>query len=107
MAATMGLNAYSAMLTLITGLDSFRPVKPTRSIRIVTLAVLTALWVAISLALTGNSIDILFAALTMMLYLLAPWTAINLVDYFFVRRGQYAITHLFSAQGIYGAWGAR
>lgn len=107
MAATMGLNAYSAMLTLITGLDSFRPVKPTRSIRIVTLAALTAVWVAISLALTGNSIDILFAALTMMLYLLAPWTAINLVDYFFVRRGQYAITHLFSPRGIYGAWGVR
>uniref|UniRef100_UPI00163E3479 cytosine permease n=1 Tax=Burkholderia gladioli TaxID=28095 RepID=UPI00163E3479 len=34
-------------------------------------------------------------------------TAVNLVDYFFVRRGHYAITHLFTAEGIYGAWGLR
>ncbi|ANB73102.1 purine-cytosine permease family protein [Paraburkholderia phytofirmans] len=107
MAATMGLNAYSAMLTIVTGLDSFWPVKPTRSIRIVTLIGLTALWMIISLALTGNAIDILFAALTIMLYLLVPWTAINLVDYFFVRRGEYAITDLFTPGGIYGAWGVR
>ncbi|MBU9424216.1 purine-cytosine permease family protein [Burkholderia gladioli] len=105
MVATMGLNNYSAMLTLITGVDSFRAVKPTRTIRIVTLLLLSAVWVAISMMLSGNSIDILFAALTMMLYLLAPWTAVNLVDYFFVRRGHYAITHLFTAEGIYGAWG--
>ncbi|ACR31858.1 purine-cytosine permease family protein [Burkholderia glumae] len=107
MVATMGLNNYSAMLTLITGLDSFRAVRPTRAIRVVTLVLVSAAWVAISMLLTGNAIDILFAALTMMLYLLAPWTAVNLVDYFFVRRGRYAITHLFSADGIYGAWGLR
>lgn len=107
MVATMGLNNYSAMLTLITGADSFRAVKPTRTIRIVTLLLLSAVWVEISMMLSGNSIDILFAALTMMLYLLAPWTAVNLVDYFFVRRGHYAITHLFTAEGIYGAWGLR
>ncbi|WLE62284.1 cytosine permease [Burkholderia plantarii] len=107
MIATMGLNNYSAMLTLITGVDSFHPVKPTRAIRIVTIVLVSVAWVVISMLLTGNAIDILFAALTMMLYLLAPWTAVNLVDYFFVRRGRYAITHLFSADGIYGAWGLR
>ena len=42
-----------------------------------------------------------------MLYLLVPWTATNLVDFFFVRRGHYAITELFNPNGIYGTWGAR
>jgi purine-cytosine permease-like protein len=42
-----------------------------------------------------------------MLYLLVPWTATNLVDYFFVRRGHYAITSLFTPKGIYGRWGRR
>jgi purine-cytosine permease-like protein len=106
MAATMGLNAYSAMLTVMTAVDSLRPMKPTRTARVVTLVALTIVWVAISLSLRGNSIDILFAALTIMLYLLVPWTAVNLVDYFFVRRGAYAITELFTPSGIYGAWGA-
>ena len=42
-----------------------------------------------------------------MLYLLAPWTAVNLTDYFFVRRGHYAIADLFTPNGIYGAWSWR
>jgi cytosine/uracil/thiamine/allantoin permease len=42
-----------------------------------------------------------------MLYLLVPWTALNLVDYFFVRRGHYAITDIFRPDGVYGAWGWR
>jgi purine-cytosine permease-like protein len=42
-----------------------------------------------------------------MLYLLVPWTSINLIDYFFVRRGRYAIPQLFLPNGIYGAWGTR
>ena len=33
-------------------------------------------------------------SLTLMLYLLVPWTALNLVDFFFVRRGHYAITDI-------------
>jgi len=42
-----------------------------------------------------------------MLYLLVPWTAINLIDYFFVRRGRYAILDLFDPHGIYGRWSWR
>ena len=36
-----------------------------------------------------------------MLYFLIPWTAVNLVDFYFVRRGHYAITEIFK---IYGRW---
>ena len=46
-------------------------------------------------------------SLTLMLYLLVPWTALNLVDYFFVRRGHYAITDIFRPDGVYGLWGWR
>jgi purine-cytosine permease-like protein len=69
--------------------------------------VLAAIWLTISLSISGDAIGTLFAVLTVMLYLLVPWTAVNLVDYFFVRRGSYAITHLFTSDGIYGSWGVR
>ena len=46
-------------------------------------------------------------SLTLMLYLLVPWTALNLVDFFFVRHGHYAITDIFRPDGVYGAWGWR
>jgi nucleobase:cation symporter-1, NCS1 family len=42
-----------------------------------------------------------------MLYLLAPWTSVNLVDFYFVRHGKFAITDLFTPNGIYGRWGVR
>jgi nucleobase:cation symporter-1, NCS1 family len=32
---------------------------------------------------------------------------LNLVDFFFVRRGHYAITDIFRPDGVYGAWGWR
>jgi purine-cytosine permease-like protein len=101
--ATMGLNAYSGMLTVVTALDSLRPVNPTRQLRVVTIAALAAAWFVMSLLLT-NATTALNTTLLIMLYLLVPWTAVNLTDYFFVRRGHYAIADLFTPSGIYGAW---
>jgi purine-cytosine permease-like protein len=105
--ATMGLNAYSGMLTVVTGVDSFRKVAPTRQIRVVTIIVLGVVWAVIGIGLINDFSAALSNAQLIMLYLLTPWTAVNLVDYFFVRRGHYAITDLFRPDGIYGAWGRR
>jgi purine-cytosine permease-like protein len=105
--ATMGLNAYSGMLTVLTALSSLFEIRPTARLRVITIIALALVWAALTVAISANSIALLFAVLTMMLYLLAPWTSINLVDYFFVRRGRYAIAQFFLPHGIYGAWNAR
>jgi NCS1 family nucleobase:cation symporter-1 len=104
--ATMGLNAYSGMLTAVTALDSLRPVNPTRRLRVMTIIALAVAWFVMSLLLT-NATTALNTTLLIMLYLLVPWTAVNLTDYFFVRRGHYAIADLFTPNGIYGAWSWR
>jgi len=57
--------------------------------------------------LLSNATTALNTTLLIMLYLLVPWTAVNLTDFFFVRRGHYAITDLFTPNGIYGAWSWR
>lgn len=104
--ATMGLNAYSGMLTVVTAVDSLRPVNPTRRIRVVVIVALAVIWLLLGNVLE-NASSALSNSLLVMLYLLAPWTAINLMDFFFVRRGHYAITDLFTPKGIYGSWGWR
>jgi NCS1 family nucleobase:cation symporter-1 len=38
------------------------------------------------------------------IYLLVPWSAINLSDYYLVRHGDYRIPELFRVDGIYGAY---
>jgi nucleobase:cation symporter-1, NCS1 family len=107
LAATMGMNAYGGMLTVLTAVDSVQPIKPTRSLRVVTILALTVVWFVIAEAISANAVTTVFTSLTLMLYLLVPWTATNLVDFFFVRHGHYAITDLFTPNGIYGAWGVR
>jgi nucleobase:cation symporter-1, NCS1 family len=105
--ATMGLNAYSGMLTIVTALNSLFETPPSPRLRLAAILAIAAAWIAITLSITTDAIALLFATLTIMLYLLVPWTSVNLVDYFFVRRGRYAVTHLFLPRGIYGPWGAR
>jgi purine-cytosine permease-like protein len=102
--ATMGLNAYSGMLTVVTGIDSVVKIHATKTVRIAGILVLAVIWLGVSLSLTSNAINALYDSLSIMLYLLVPWTAVNLMDYFFVRKGHYAITDFFTPNGIYGAW---
>lgn len=104
--ATMGMNAYSGMLSVVTAVDSFRPVSPGSKARVTTILALAALWLAMGIAL-ADAISVVFNSLIVMLYLLSPWTAINLVDFYYVRHGRYAIADLFTPSGIYGRWGRR
>jgi NCS1 family nucleobase:cation symporter-1 len=107
LAATMGMNAYGAMLTTLAGVDAFRRVNPTRMARVVTILVLTVIWYVIARSITATDVGVVDTALTLMLYLLVPWTVTNLIDFFFVRRGHYAIIDLFKPNGIYGVWSRR
>ena len=105
--ATVGMNAYSAMLTLITMVDSIHAVRLTQGLRIGIIALITMLWIVMAVAFGGDAITYVNAMLVIMLYFLMPWTAVNLIDYFWLRRGRYSIGDLFTPLGIYGAWGGR
>lgn len=106
--ATMGMNAYGAMLCVLTGIDSFRTIRTSRAWRAATVVVLAAAWYVLGvLWSSGSAVAAVQNSLTLMLYLLVPWTALNLVDYFFVRRGHYAITDIFRLDGVYRRWGWR
>jgi purine-cytosine permease-like protein len=107
LAATMGMNAYGAMLTTLAGVDAFRKVNPTRSARVITILVLTVIWFVIAKSITTTAVGVVDTVLTLMLYLLVPWTVINLTDFFFVRHGHYAIMDIFRPHGIYGVWSYR
>ena len=107
LAATMGMNAYGASLTTLAGVDAFWKVKPTRNARIISIVVLTVIWFVIGKLITTNAVGVVDTALTLMLYLLVPWTVTNLIDFFFVRRGHYAIVDIFNPNGIYGVWAYR
>ncbi len=107
----VSMNIYSAKLTTITAWDSFKKVVPTAKTRIwaIVFVVLLQAGVAIYINSSSSGLSILNIYLVVMLYFLVPWTAVNLTDYFFVRRGRYAIPHFFfpHRDNIYGLWGRR
>ncbi len=109
--ATLGLvsvtalNMYGGSLTLISAIDSFRKVRPTVSVRALTIGLTAALSLIGAMAATANFLTNFNNFLLLVLYLFIPWTAVNLMDYYVVRRGHYAIAEIFNPRGIYGRWG--
>jgi NCS1 family nucleobase:cation symporter-1 len=49
-----------------------------------------------------NLLDSFETFLVLILALMSPWTAINLADYYLVRRGRYDVTAIHRPDGIYG-----
>jgi purine-cytosine permease-like protein len=96
---------YGGSLTLISSIDSFVKVKPTLRIRIVTLVITAAISLGFALFATEDFLGNFNAFLLLILYLFIPWTAVNLTDFFIVRRGHYAIAEIFKPNGIYKRWG--
>ncbi|MCO7218458.1 cytosine permease [Klenkia sp. PcliD-1-E] len=103
----MGVNAYGAMLTGISGLDAFRRVKATQTPRVVGLTVVGVLTVVVALLIPADYLGSFNNFVLFMLYFLVPWTAVNLVDFYAVRHGKYAITEIFNPDGIYRRWSWR
>ncbi|MFJ8229692.1 purine-cytosine permease family protein [Streptomyces sp. NPDC094448] len=103
----MGVNAYGAMLTGASALDGFRKVRPTVRLRVVGLIAVGLLSLVVALLIPDDYIGSFNNFVLMMLYFLVPWTAVNLVDFYFVRRGKYAIAEILKPDGIYGRWAWR
>ena len=101
------LNMYGGSLTLISAIDSFVKIRPTTGVRVLTIGITAALSVVGALLATANFLANFNNFLLLILYLFIPWTAVNLVDYYVVRRGHYAVAEIFKPDGIYGRWGWR
>jgi NCS1 family nucleobase:cation symporter-1 len=70
--------------------------------RIPTTTVIAIIGTLIAIKASSNFETDLSNFLVFTLYLLVPWTAINLTDYYVIRRGNYNIPELFKTKGIYG-----
>jgi len=106
--AVMAINAYGGSLAMISIIDSFTPIKATKVLRVITLVIMgVAVWFTAA-GVGEASFNAFYGnALVFLAYMFTPWTAINLVDYFFVRKGVYVVMDLFNPKGIYGRWGWR
>lgn len=103
----MSVNAYGAMLTSASGIDAFKKVNPTVRMRVTGIVVISAISFVVALSIPADYLGSFNNFVILMLYFLVPWTAVNLVDFYFVRRGHYAILEIFDPTGIYHRWSWR
>lgn len=104
----MAMCVYGGSLTLITALDSLRPIRPTRKIRVITILIVGVTGAIAGALLPADFLNTSFSTiLAVLAYLMAPWTSINLIDFFVVRRGHYSITEMFKRDSMYGRWNWR
>src|ERR1700729_976927 len=101
------LNYYGASLTLMSVMDSVKPSRPTLAKRLMTLLVSTVVATGLALASSENFVAKFGEFLAILLYLFTPWTAINLVDFYLIRKGHYSVREIFNANGMYGRWNWR
>jgi nucleobase:cation symporter-1, NCS1 family len=73
-----------------------------RSARLIATTVVAIIGTIIAWKASSHFITDLSNFLVFTLYLLVPWTAINLTDFYVIRRGHYDIPELFKTNGIYG-----
>ena len=105
--SVISLNLYSGSLALLAAVDTVSPIKATVTTRAIAITVIAVLGTAGALAIPEDFLGSYNVFLVVLLYSLIPWTAINLVDFFFVRRGDYAVLEIFKPNGIYGPWNWR
>ena len=102
-AQSNAINLYGGALCLITVVQTFvASFVPKAMARIAIGAVFVAVSVYLALSIT-NFLAQYVNFLSLLLYLLVPWTAINLTDFYLIRKGKYHVESFFASDGgIYG-----
>jgi len=105
-AGANAINLYCGVLSTITLVQTFVPSwKAGPGARLVTTIVLSAAGLAIALFAAANFLSTYTDFILLLLYVLVPWTAINLVDFYLVRHGDYDVAAFFTeAGGVYGRY---
>ena len=100
-------NAYSGAFQVLAFGGMWRRFKAESvTIRLVPLVCVMAVGVVTACLGYLSFVTNLTNFLDVLLVILIPWSAVNLADYFLVRRGRYDVTSFFIADGTYGrfAW---
>lgn len=102
------VNVYCSSLCALTVGETFRRGwMPGMRARLVTTLLLHLVGLGIAAATQTSFAATYFSFLSVLLYVLIPWSAVNLVDYYLVRHADYDVAAFFRPDGgRYGRWNA-
>ena len=97
------LNLYSAFMSSVTILSSLWRQHVGISLRATYIIVIAIIGTAIAVAGRGSFMTNYENFILFLSYFIVPWTAVNLVDFYLIRKEAYDIPALFDPHGSYGA----
>lgn len=99
------LNVYSGFMSGVTVFTGFSGVRMlSRAARFNVMFGVTAA-ATLTAIITQQRFNEFFSdTLIAQVYLIVPWSAINLVDYYVIARGRYNVPDIYNAKGIYGTF---
>jgi len=100
------MNVYCGALSTLTAVQTWRP-EWNPGWRARSAVAIILLVIALGLAILGHDsfLESYTSFILLLFYLLIPWTAINLVDYYLVRHGDYDVASFFRHDGgLYGRY---
>ena len=96
------LNLYGMFMSSTTTITALRRMHVHRGARTIFVITAAVIGTVIAIAATSNFLTNFENFILFLAYFLIPWTAINLTDFYFVRKEQYDIDSIFTPDGIYG-----
>ncbi|MFB5189308.1 purine-cytosine permease family protein [Alicyclobacillus fastidiosus] len=96
------LNLYGGFMSVITTVGAFTKLRVTTRARLTFIIVVGIVGTLVSLWGQGNFLDKYSNFILLLLYFMIPWTSINLVDFYLLRKGNYNIDAIMSRDGEYG-----
>jgi len=96
-------NVYGGMMSTLSIANNVSDnVRSTRKLRTVVCFVIAVLGALVATAGAGSFMTNLENYLTVILYILIPWSVINLTDYYVLRHGQYRTADFYAKDGSFG-----
>jgi len=95
-------NLYGAFMSTISTVEPFSKIKVTPKVRMYFIFGIGTVGTFLAIWGQGNFLSNFVNFILFISYFLIPWTAINLIDFYVLRHGEYSIKDIFDLNGKYG-----
>ena len=101
------LSLYGIFMAIVTVFSPFTSLRGSKKAKIIIMVITGIVACCIDIFGASNMVMQWGYFMSILLYFMIPWTSINLVDYYFVRKGKYSLEDIFDPNGIYGKYNWR
>jgi len=101
------LNLYSPLLTGLAIVSRHGGRVPGPWARGIGTAAIMIVTSVVAISVSNNFLTDLADFTGFMLYIIVPWSAINLIDYYFIRHGRYKVDDILNVHGRYGLFNVK